>query len=269
MNYKFDVKLATNECVSWIKNWFDTNGKDHVAVVGISGGIDSAVVAGLCVKALGKDRVIGVLMPNSKQSDIEDSIDVVDHLEISFAQSDINAAYKSVISSIDNLYTIQPDKSRRGHFITITNQTLINLPARIRMATLYAIAQSVKGHVINTCNMSETYVGYDTLWGDSTGAISPLAYFTKTEVREVAAYIGIPEHIIHKAPQDGLCGISDEESFGFSYEVLDKFLRTGICENEDIKEKIISMHKASQFKRDIIHLESFVWPLNSIEDQSL
>lgn len=261
MSYKFDVELATKECIKWIQNWFTVKGVDHLAVVGISGGIDSALVAALCVEALGRERVVGVLLPNGEQNDIMDSDSVVKSLRIKNYVLNIGKSIKDMkISMIDA-------------DCPISYQAIVNMVARARMNMLYNVAQSIKGHVINTCNMSETYVGYDTLWGDSTGAMSPLAYLTKTEVREIADYLAkntpskIPSYIIHKDPQDGLCGKTDEESFGFTYKVLDYYLRTGICEDKEIQEKIDSMHKASQFKRDMIHLDSFVWPLNSIGKQ--
>ena len=261
MSYKFDVELATEECIKWIQNWFQSNGPDHLAVVGISGGIDSAVVAALCVEALGRDRVVGVLLPNRQQKDIQDAETIVKYLKIKSYIFNI----KYPVNDIKSLLVEQD--------CPLSEQAITNLPARVRMAMLYAVAQSIKGHVINTCNMSETYVGYDTLWGDSTGAMSPLAYLTKTEVREIAYYLNkpkykIPSYIISKAPQDGLCGKTDEVSFGFTYKVLDNYLRTGICEDKEAQEKIDSMHKASQFKRDMIHLDSFIWPLNSIGNQA-
>lgn len=262
MSYKFDVELATKECIKWIQNWFRVKGTDHLAVVGISGGIDSAVVAALCVEALGRDRVVGVLLPNRQQKDIQDAETIVKYLKIKSYTFNI----KYPVNDIKSLL-VDSD-------CPLSEQAITNLPARVRMTMLYAVAQSIKGHVINTCNMSETYVGYDTLWGDSTGAMSPLAYLTKTEVREMADYLTkntpskIPSYIIHKDPQDGLCGKTDEESFGFTYKVLDQYLRTGICEDKKVQEKIDSMHRASQFKRDMIHLDSFVWPLNSIGNQA-
>lgn len=263
MSYKFDVELATKECIKWIQNWFAAKGVDHLAVVGVSGGIDSAVVAALCVEAFGPERVLGVLLPNGKQNDISDSKMVIESLQINSYIINIGMTLRSM-----KLSMLDAD-------CPISYQAIVNMAARARMSMLYSVAQSIKGHVINTSNMSESYVGYDTLWGDSAGAMSPLAYLTKTEVREIAAYLNansahikVPSQIIHKAPLDGLCGKTDEESFGFSYDILDQYLRTGICEDKKIQDKIVSMHKASQFKRDMIHLDSFIWPLNSIGRQA-
>lgn len=244
----FDAVKVKNECVQWIRDWFDINGNGCNAVVGISGGKDSSVVAALCVEALGKDRVIGVLMPNGVQSDIEDSIDLVEHLGIPFTQVDISDAYNGVLKNIDNMYFQQHDKSRRGYLIEVSEQTMINLPPRIRMAILYAISQSCNGRVANTCNLSEDYIGYSTRWGDSIGDFAPLANLTSEEVVAIGDACGLPYELTHKTPSDGLCGKTDEDNFGFTYAVLNKYIRTGICEDENIKVKIDNMHHKNLFK---------------------
>lgn len=244
----FDAMKVKNECVQWIRDWFDVNGKDCNAVIGISGGKDSSVVAALCVEALGKDRVIGVLMPNGVQSDIEDSIDLVEHLGIPFTQVDISDAYNGVLKNIDNMYFQQHDKSRRGYPIKVSEQTRINLPPRIRMATLYAISQSVNGRVANTSNLSEDYVGFFTRWADGVGDFAPLSNLTSEEVVAIGDACGLPYELTHKTPSDGLCGKTDEDSFGFTYAVLNKYIRTGICEDENIKAKIDNMHQKNLFK---------------------
>ena len=224
------------------------NGKGCNAVIGISGGVDSSVVAALCVEALGKDRVIGVLMPNGEQSDIEDSIELVEYLGIPFTQVNIFDGYNGIIKHIDNMYIQQPDGSRRGSFINVSEQTKVNLPPRIRMATLYAISQSVNGRVANTCNLSEDYVGYSTRWGDSVGDFSPLANLTSEEVVAVGDACGLPYELTHKTPSDGLCGKTDEDNLGFTYAVLNKYIRTGVCEDETVKAKIDYLHQKNLFK---------------------
>lgn len=244
----FDAYKVKNACVEWIRDWFESNGKNCNAVIGISGGKDSSVVAALCVEALGKDRVIGVLMPNGMQSDIEDSIDLVEHLGIDFTQVDIADGYNGILRNIDSMYVQQNDKSRRGHLIEISEQTKINLPARIRMATLYAISQSFNGRVANTCNLSEDYIGYSTRWGDSVGDFAPLANLTSEEVVAIGDACGLPYELTHKTPSDGLCGKTDEDNFGFTYKVLNKYIRTGICEDAAVKAKIDSMHEKNLFK---------------------
>jgi NAD+ synthase len=244
----FDVVKVKNDCVQWIRDWFEANGKGCNAVIGISGGKDSSVVAALCVEALGKDKVVGVLMPNGKQSDIEDSIDLVEHLGIPFTQVNICDGCDGIIKKIDNMYIQQPDGSRRGSFIEISEQTKINLPPRIRMATLYAISQSVNGRVANTCNLSEDWVGYSTRWGDSVGDFSPLANLTSEEVVAIGDACELPYELTHKTPSDGLCGKTDEDNLGFTYAVLNKYIRTGVCEDEATKAKIDDKHEKNLFK---------------------
>lgn len=244
----FDAVKVKNECVQWIRDWFEVNGKDCNAVIGISGGKDSSVVAALCVEALGKDRVVGVLMPNGKQYDIEDSIELVEHLGIPFTQVNIFDGCKSIIKNIDNMYVQQEDRSRIGRFIEISDQTRTNLPPRIRMATLYAVSQSVNGRVANTCNLSEDWVGYSTRWGDSVGDFSPLSNLTSEEVVAIGDACGLPYELTHKTPSDGLCGKTDEDNLGFTYAVLNKYIRTGICEDEAIKAKIDDKHEKNLFK---------------------
>ena len=239
---------AKNDCIQWIRDWFDKNGPGCNAVIGISGGKDSTVVAGLCVEAIGKDRVIGVLMPNGEQSDIEDSIDLVEHLGIPFTQVNILDGYNGIIENIDNMYIQQPDGSRRGSFINISEQTKINLPPRLRMATLYAISQSVNGRVVGTDNASEAYIGYSTRWGDNVADLMPILHFTSEEVVAIGDILGLPYELTHKTPSDGLCGKTDEDNFGFSYEVLNRYIRTGECGDAVAKEKIDYLHKKNMFK---------------------
>lgn len=240
----FDVKKVKNEIVEWIRNWFEQNGKDCMAVVGISGGVDSSVVTALCVKALGKDRVFGIKMPCGEQPDIEYANMLIKYLEIKSYTMNI---WDAVIG-IDNQFPTD---------IEVSKQTTINLPPRIRMAALYAISQSLNGRVVNTCNMSESYVGFDTRYGDSAGDLSPLANLTKTEVIALAKELGLPDELVHKTPQDGLTGLTDEQSFGFSYAELDAYIRDGIEPNEEVKAKIDSMHEKNLFK--LQPMPSFVY----------
>lgn len=240
LKYKFDAVKTKNEIVQWIREWFEKNGKGCNAVVGISGGKDSTVVAGLCVEALGKDRVIGVLMPNGRQEDIKDSYDVVNHFGIKYYLANISNL--SMMLSGILLNTIAKD-------VRVSEQTLQNAPPRLRMTVLYAISQSVNGRVANTCNFSETMVGWETKWGDAVGDFAPLAELTATEVVKIGEALNIPEYLIKKSPSDGLCGKTDEDAFGFTYKELDTFLRTGNIDNDKNKEKIMKMIKNSEFKR--------------------
>jgi len=242
---RFNAVRAKEGCVDWIRQWFKYNGDGCNAIVGISGGKDSSVVAALCVEALGKDRVIGVLMPRGKQQDIQDSYDLVDTLHIKHVNINIESAINGIYYSIrDNNFLYKDDAIH----IELSEQAEINLPPRIRMATLYAVSQSCNGRVANTCNLSEDYIGYSTRWGDSVGDFAPIAGFTCSEVIQIGETLGLPDHLIHKTPSDGLCGKSDEDSFGFTYEVLDRYIRENMCDNLEIKEKIDRMRGKNLFK---------------------
>lgn len=232
----FDTMKVKNDCVQWIRDWFENNGKNCNAIIGVSGGKDSSVVAALCVEALGKDRVIGVLMPQGVQSDISASYDLVRHIDIKYVEININSAVMDIL-----------DGMRKDGIIT-SNQTRVNLPPRIRMATLYAVSQSCNGRVANTCNLSEDWVGYSTRWGDSVGDFSPLANLTSDEVVAIGDACGLPYELTHKTPSDGLCGKTDEDNLGFTYAVLNKYIRTGVCEDEAIRAKIDYMHQKNLFK---------------------
>lgn len=245
----FDVIKVKNDVVEWIRDTFEKNGKYCNAIIGISGGIDSSTVADLCVEALGKDRVFGVLMPNGVQKDIDFAIKLVSHLDIKYTEVNIEQAYNGIICNIEDYY----DPNFDGYYpIDISEQTKINLPARLRMATLYAVSQSMNGRVMNTCNLSEDYIGYSTRYGDAAGDFSPLAMLTKTEVIAIAEACGLPDELAHKTPTDGLCGKTDEDSFGFTYAVLDKYIRTGICNDEKVKAKINEMHEKNMFKLQLM-----------------
>ena len=235
----FDAVKVKDKCVLWIRDFFERNGKGCNAVVGISGGKDSSVVAALCVEALGRERVIGVLMPQGVQPDIEAAYLLVNHLGIKHYVVNIKNAVDDVLESISAL----PEISR---------QTRVNLPARIRMATLYAVSQSINGRVANTCNLSEDYVGYATRYGDGAGDFSPLCNLTVTEVKEIGRVLGLPEILITKTPVDGLSGKSDEENLGFTYDVLDRYILTGEISDLDIKEKIDRLHMLNRFKIETI-----------------
>ena len=236
----FEEKKVTKELLEWLKNWFMENGKDCNAVIGISGGKDSTVTAALCVEALGKDRVIGVMMPNGEQADISDSIRVCEFLGIRNYTVNIKDAVDALLNTI-KLSGVDP----------ITEQTLINLPPRIRMSTLYAVSQSNNGRVINTCNLSEDWVGYSTRYGDAAGDVAPLANLTVDEVRKIGIELGLPYDLVYKTPSDGLCGKSDEANLGFTYSALDEYLRTGNVDS-DTKEKIDYKHKINKFKMELM-----------------
>ncbi len=232
----FDVKKVTEDIVLWIRDWFERNGKGCNAIIGISGGKDSSVAAALCVKALGKERVIGVLMPNGEQSDIDMSYLLVNHLGIEHCVVDIHEGYEGLLGAV---------KKSIGE---VSRDTTINLAPRIRMATLYAVCQSRNGRVVNTCNLSEDWVGYSTRYGDSVGDFSPLSMLCVREVKAIGRELGLPEVLIEKVPIDGLCGQTDEEKLGFTYEMLDRYIREGICEDAEKKAKIDRLNAMNRFK---------------------
>ena len=232
----FNVEKATNDCIQWIRDWREENGPGCNFIVGISGGVDSLVAAKLCVEAVGADKVLGVIMPNYKQDDINVAYDICQHvLGIDYLTINIGLAYDDIVDQIDLA-------------LDVSDQTLINLAPRLRMATLYGVSQSHNGRVVNTCNLSEDYIGYATRYGDSAGDFAPLAQFTKSEVKRIGYYLGLPKKYVEKTPSDGLCGKSDEDSFGFTYAVLDRYIRTGICDDPEIKRRIDRLHTKNKFK---------------------
>ena len=233
----FDAVKAKNSCVEWIKDFFDKNGQGCNAVVGISGGKDSSISAALCVEALGKDRVIGVLMPCGVQHDIDMAYLLADHLRIKRFEINIKDAVDAVINSIP---------------FPLSDQSRINLPPRIRMSTLYAVSQSHNGRVCNTCNLSEDWVGYSTRYGDAAGDFSPISCFTVQELKEIGAVLGLPEALVEKVPIDGLCGKTDEDNLGFTYAVLDRYIRTGEIDDPATKELIDKKHRANLFKLQLM-----------------
>ena len=231
----FDVEKVTKDCIIWIRKIFEENGQGCRAVIGISGGKDSSVTAALCAEALGKERVIGVLMPCGVQPDIDMAYRLVKHLEIPYYEINIEEAVQAVTKSLSGL----PE---------LSEQTRINLPARVRMTTLYAVSQSMNGRVANTCNLSEDWVGYATRYGDGAGDFSPLCNLTVSEIRKIGHFLRLPEELVEKTPIDGLCGKTDEQKLGFTYEELDDYIRTGVITNQDIKARIDLLHHKNRFK---------------------
>ena len=231
-----NVKEVVDDIVKQIRDWFEKNGPKASAVLGISGGKDSTVTAALLVRALGKDRVVGVLMPNGEQSDIADSYEVCKMLGIKYYVINIADAVKGL-------------EDQLNAFMTVSEDTLINIPPRVRMTTLYAVAQSLPngGRVINTCNRSENYVGYSTKFGDAAGDFSVLGNFLVSEVLAIGDELGLPYELVHKTPSDGLCGKTDEDNLGFTYAILDAYL-TGEEIDEEIMEVIERKHKANLHK---------------------
>ena len=235
----FDAKKVKDACVQWIRDFFETNGPGCNAVVGISGGKDSSIAAALCVEALGKDRVIGVLMPQGVQHDIDMAYLLVEHLGIRHYEVNIK-------DTVDAILKAFPED------LELSAQSRINLPPRIRMSTLYAISQSLNGRVVNTCNLSEDWVGYSTRYGDAAGDFSPMSHLTVTELKEIGRVLGLPDVLVDKTPIDGLCGKTDEENLGFTYAELDVYIRTGKIEDAEKKEMIDKRHRANLFKLELM-----------------
>ena len=233
----FNAEKVKNECVQWIRDFFENNGKGCNAVVGISGGKDSSIVAALCVEALGKDRVIGVLMPNGEQADIDMAKLLVEHLGIRHYIINIKEAFDGIVNAMP---------------FELSEQSRVNLAPRIRMSTLYAVSQSHNGRVANTCNLSEDWVGYSTRYGDSVGDFSPCSMLTVDEMKQIGRLIGLPAVLVDKVPSDGLCGKTDEDNLGFTYAELDRYIRTGEIDNLEHKALIDRKHAMNLFKLQLM-----------------
>lgn len=229
------MQQLTQDVIQWIKDYFKDN-TDGKVICGISGGKDSTIVAALCVRALGADRVIGVLMPNGSQTDIEDSYRVCAFLGIKFFKVDISDSYCKLLGEI----------RQSTHITSMPPEVTTNLPSRLRMCTLYTIAALYpNSRVVNTSNFSERYVGYSTKFGDGAGDFSPLGNLTVREVLMIGDDLGLPYDLVHKTPSDGMSGMSDEEKLGFTYDELDSYLfDEGPC-----SDRIKQLHKISEHKR--------------------
>ena len=238
-----DYNKIHEHIVEWIKDWFKD--KTGPAVLGISGGKDSTVCAALLAEALGKDRVVGVMMPNGVQMDIDDSKKVIEFLGIKGIEVNIGGAYNELRAEINKQYS----------GVSFPSLFTTNTPARLRMVTLYGVAAMENGFVCNTCNLSESIVGWETYGGDGFGDFSPIGRLTKTEVVELGDYMGLPKELVHKVPSDGMCGASDEDKMGFTYETLDAYIRDELPPKSiECKMKIDSMNKKSHFKHENIRI---------------
>ena len=251
----FDVKETKKKLIEWVRK---TVG-DCTVVIGISGGKDSSITAALCVEALGKEKVFGVLMPDGEQKDIDKSLELCNHLGIEYKTINIGRVTEAMSTSIiietlgsktDRLSQAVKSYYNQHQSEKVFNDVYeTNTPARIRMTTLYGVAAILgNSRVANTCNLSEDWVGYSTKYGDSAGDFSPLANLTVHEVKALGYELGLPKDLIEKVPSDGMSGKSDEEKLGFTYDELDTYIRTGVIENLEHKEKIDRMHRANLHK---------------------
>lgn len=227
------MQQLTRDVIQWIKEYFKDN-HDGKVICGISGGKDSTIVAALCAEALGADRVIGVLMPNGIQSDIEDSHKVCAYLGIKEIVINMNRAYTGLVGQ---LFPFEEE---------VPKEIETNLPARLRMSTLYMIAALYpNSRVVNTSNYSERYIGYSTKFGDGAGDFSPLGNLTVREVLAIGDDLGLPHELVHKTPSDGMSGMSDEDKLGFTYEELDSYL----FYEGPYNDRISKLHKINEHKR--------------------
>ena len=230
------------QIIEWIRQYFNENGPNCNAIVGISGGKDSSVCSALLVEALGKDRVIGVLMPQGYQHDMDVSLDLCKHLGIKYHIVNIGETYNSIIKAIedDGVITKEQMASNKVFYS--------NTPARIRMSILYGISALYNGRVVNTGNRSEDYIGYLTKFGDAAWDFGLLNDFLVKEVKQIGYELGLPKKFIEKAPEDGLTGKTDEDNLGFTYAVLDHYIETGEIESEELKAKIERLHRLNLHK---------------------
>ena len=248
--YQFDAKEIQKRLVAWIADWFERNGKGCNAIVGLSGGKDSTIMAALCVEALGKERVIGVGMPDAGQ-DLHGADKIAAHFGIRFLEANIGG----MTTALKKMFEGFKEGDGRPWGFNMSVQAEQNMPPRLRMVTLYAISQSNNGRVMGTCNLSENYIGYLTKFGDGASDVEPLAELTVTELLQIGDLMGVPYEWVHKVPTDDLPhSKTDEEKFGFTYEMLDKYIRGLETPPDDIREKIDRMHKGNLFKLQTVEI---------------
>ena len=226
------------------KSWAAAFGAGTKMVVGISGGVDSTCTAALACRLFGPENVVGVSLPCDGQKDMLDVDAVFEYLKIKRVTIDIGDACFALKNSIEN------------NAIGLTEQCVINMPARLRMTALFGVAQCLGGVVINTCNLSEDIVGYSTFGGDNMGCYAPIKGLTKTEVKSLAKWLGVPDILADKMPIDGLQPLSDEDKLGFTYERLDRLIRCQDVSDIAFNAKIYNMFIKNRFKTDIICIPS-------------
>lgn len=247
-NNEFDPAKQVLEIERFIKDYFVQNGTpDTKAIIGISGGKDSTIAAALLVRALGPDRVVGVMMPNGYQNDIDDAKRVCEILGIQHYLVDIG---DSLATLYNRLLSVAPDAENPLPPVVITNT-----PARIRMATLYAIAGLVGGRVCNTGNASEAFIGYTTKYGDLAGDFALLKNLTVRDIYAIGDYLELPMNLVHKSPADGMSGKADEDNTGIPYDAIDDYLINDIYPEQSIYEKMIAAHQRNLHKR-VINLDA-------------
>lgn len=238
----FDVDKAFEVISNDWKKW-DADVKPKCYAIGISGGIDSTCVAALACKIFGKYKVVGVSLPCDGQKDMDDVDKVFAYLGIKRVTIDIGDAFSSLLNGIEN------------NGIELTNVCKTNIPARLRMAAIYGVAQCLGGVMVNTCNRSESVLGNDTLFGDDCGSYAPIQSLTKTEVKKTAAYLGVPHDLVDKTPIDGLQPLTDEERLGISYDKVDAYVRGYVDDVSEHERALINQaYVKNKFKMDIVHI---------------
>lgn len=259
---KLITKELKDQIVQQIRNWWEVNGGVGPAVIGISGGKDSSVVAALCVEALGRDKVFGVMIPNGTQKDIADSQKLCKHLKIENTTINIGPITNEMNILIHTMNGDMVIKKSKFKPICDSSRYITNIPSRVRMTMLYAVAQNLGGRVIGTGNASEGYVGWTTLWGDSAADFNPIKNLFVDEVVELGKLLKLPKELVEKAPSDGLTDKTDEDNLGFTYADVKKVALK--CDGWQVKSPasdrlipfvdIEAKHKATQFKRDAINV---------------
>ena len=239
------LEREAKNAIEWIKEYVEKT-KAKGIVIGNSGGKDSATVLAMAVKAIGKERVISVAMPCfSKETDLVDAKLVADTFEVPLLKIDLSSAYQEMENEINC-------QIPQG----LTQEAIINIKPRLRMTTLYGIAQTLGYLVIGTGNLCEAMVGYTTKWGDNSSDLNPIGNFTVEEVLAIGKMLGVPEKILQKAPSDGLGGQTDEEKMGIQYRQIEEMIEKGSTE-EKAKQEIIKRYQNSKHKRKTVPIYTF------------
>ena len=243
------LKKEMNNAILWIKDYVEKSHANGV-VLGLSGGKDSAVVLAMAVKALGSDKIIAVSMPcHSISADYEDAKAVAEKFNVKFITVDLTRSYNEFESSVNSVI-------EEVGVSELSVEAKVNVKPRLRMLTLYSIAQSMGCLVIGTGNLCEAMVGYTTKWGDSASDFNPLANFTVSEVFKMGEFLDVPEQILKRAPSDGLGGQTDEEKMGIKYSQIEEMIETGNTD-EVAKEEILKRFNASKHKRSLVPIYKF------------
>lgn len=239
------LQQEMEKAIEWIKKYVKNSGAKGI-VIGNSGGKDSATVLAMATKAIERENIVAVYIPcNSQSSDLEDAKLVTKTFGVKFIAVDLSNSYKEMEKEI-NMQLFQ----------NLSKEAIINIKPRLRMTTLYGIAQTLEYLVIGTGNLCESMVGYTTKWGDNSSDFNPIGNFTVDEVLEIGKLLGVPEKILKKAPNDGLGGLTDEEKMGIKYSQIAEMIETGNTE-EKSKQEILRRYQNSKHKRSLVPVYKF------------